>query len=75
MNWHQLAIVSLCCCVCTAFGMVIGLSLGFQLGTKRTIILFTRHFPTVVTMNELVKQLFRIANKLTNEKQPPAPPS
>jgi hypothetical protein len=75
MNWYIWTPVL--CAVAWMLGLLMGLSLGFRVGTKRTVILFTQHFPTLRTMNALVKNLFNISNQLlkvdpVNEK--PTPP-
>ena len=73
MNWYiWTPVVG---AACWSLGLLMGLSLGFRVGTRRTIILFTQHFPTLSTMNELVRHLFKIAERLNanaNSNKPPA---
>ena len=68
MNWYIWTPV-----LCAAFwmlGILMGLSLGFRVGTRRTIVLFSQTFPTLKTMNDLVKALFSIADRLTKHDTP-----
>lgn len=69
MMWRDLFFAALGALGGFAVGMIMGLSLGFRIGTRRTIILFTKHFPTLNTMNQLVALLFKVANRLTAEEK------
>lgn len=40
-----------------SLGLLMGLSLGFRVGTKRTILIFKRHFPTSQMMADVVKAI------------------
>ena len=71
MNWRDAAFLMAGFGLGGIFGMIVGLSLGFRIGTKRTIMLFTRYFPTLQTMDQLVKVLFSIANRLEKEGKKP----
>ena len=59
MIWKSIAIG----CAGWSLGLMMGLSLGFRVGTRRTIILFQRHFPSTETLNKLVKVLLEAAQK------------
>ena len=68
MTWRDCIILASCSVVSAIFGMIVGLSLGFHLGTKRTVILFLKYFPSNQTMLQLVKTLFAISNRLNDAK-------
>lgn len=46
-----------------ALGVIVGLSLGFRVGTQRAILIFKRHFPTSAMMNDVVRALLAAAKK------------
>lgn len=49
-------------------GGLMGLSLGFRVGTKRTVLIFKQHFPSSAQLNALVSALLKTHRDLLEKK-------
>ena len=52
-NWYIWTPVL--CSAAWGVGIIMGLSMGFYFGTRRSVLLFMRYFPTTETMNKRPK--------------------